>query len=78
MVCSSRLLVENAGLDASVWYDAKGFKWREEATDYAKDMVRSDSDIGSRGIHPKAVSERLSLMDPKFKKIQVKLELNFF
>ena len=76
MVCSSRPLVENAGLDPNIWYDTKGYKWRDGASDFAKEMVRSDSDMATRGIHPRAVSERLALMDPKFKKFQVKLELN--
>ena len=68
--------MENAGLDPNVWYDAKGYKWREGVSDFAKEMVRSDSDMASRGIHPRAVAERLSLMDPKFKKLQVKLRCN--
>ena len=52
---------------------AKGYKWLEGASDLAKKIIFSKT----VSIYPKAVSTT-SLMDLKFKKMQVKLKLNPF
>ena len=74
-VCSqSKTDVVGAGLDPIKWHEQNGYRWRPGVSRRQQELARSDSDV-PRGSNRKALIEQLNLMDPTFKRAEVRKKI---